>query len=60
VIGDRASDVKTALKMNGIGILVPFKNQLGQIEKTRKIKSENKYIAKNFLAAVKLIINIER
>jgi histidinol-phosphate phosphatase family protein len=51
VIGDRASDVRTAINARGTGILVPFENEPGQVEKARRIKG-NVYIAKNFLDAV--------
>jgi len=51
VIGDRASDVKTATNVKGIGILVPFKNGPEQKEIVKKIKGKT-YIAKNFTDAV--------
>ena len=57
VIGDRASDVETALRAKGCGILVPFKNQPREKEKVEKIK--DKYMAKNFLDAAKFIIERE-
>ena len=59
VIGDRESDVKTALNAKGFGILVPFKNELKEKTKTRKIKNKNKYIAKNFLDAARLVVKRE-
>ena len=59
VIGDRASDVKTALNAKGCGIMVPFENEKGEKEKVRKLDSKNKYIAKNFLDAAKFIIKRE-
>ena len=59
VIGDRFSDVKTALNAKGCGIMVPFKNEKGEKEKVRRLNSKNKYIAKNFLGAAKIIINRE-
>lgn len=55
VIGDRASDVKTGINAKGHGILVPFKNRKEEPKKVKKIKSKRKYIAKNFLDAVKFI-----
>jgi len=63
VIGDRISDIKTALKVNGKGIFVPFKGEKEEIEKINKIKNKNKksiYLAKNFLDATKLIIKKEK
>jgi len=60
VIGDRASDLETAHNVNGFGILVPFVNQPGQNAKVRKLKNKNKYIAKNFLEAVKFIVKKEK
>ena len=55
-IGDRFSDVKTALNINGTGILIPFENQPGEDKKLSKIKNKDIYIAKNFLDAAKFII----
>ena len=46
VIGNIASDVETAHNIKGFGILVPFIYKTGQIEKVKKLKSKNKYIAK--------------
>jgi|TARA_Y100000034_G_C6902101_1_gene417476 histidinol-phosphate phosphatase family protein len=54
-IGDRASDVKTGVNAKGFGILVPFPNRKGEIEKTKKLKSKKKYIAKDFRDAVDFI-----
>ena len=59
-IGDRASDVKTALNIGGFGILVPFIYRTGQIEKVKKLKSKKKYIARNFLGAARFIIKREK
>ena len=59
VIGDRFSDVKTALNIKGFGILVPFKNEPGEKEKVEKLKSKNKYIAKDFLDAARFIVKRE-
>lgn len=58
VIGDRLSDVKTALNVKGKGILVPFENEPGQVEKVRELNHANIHIAKNFLNAVYFIKNI--
>lgn len=60
VIGDRASDVKTALNAKGCGILVPFKNEPHEKEKVEKIKNKNRYIAENFLDAAKFITEKEK
>ncbi len=51
VIGDRASDVQTAINVKGTGILVPFINEPEQIKKMNK----KGYIAKNFLEASKIV-----
>jgi len=59
VIGDRVSDVKTALNAKGFGILVPFRNQPKEKIKVRKIKNKKKYIAKSFLDAAKFIVKKE-
>ena len=58
IIGDRASDVKTALKIKGTGILVPFEEE--RIEEVKKLKSKKTYIAKGFLDAAKYIIKREK
>lgn len=58
VIGDRLSDVKTALNVKGKGILVPFENEPGQVEKVRELNQAHIHIAKNFLDAVYFIKNI--
>lgn len=55
VIGDRFSDIKTALNAGGFGILVPFKNEPGEKEKVEKLKIKNRYIAKDFLDAAHFI-----
>lgn len=55
VIGDRASDVKTALNASGTGILVPFENQEGEKQEVRDMESENAYIADDFLDAAKFV-----
>lgn len=59
VIGDRVSDVKTALNAKGCGIMIPFKNEKGEKEKVKKLNTKNKYIAKNFLDAAKIILERE-
>ncbi len=58
MIGDRASDVKAGLNAGGIGIFVPFKNEMGEVEKVKKIKGKV-YNAKNFTDAVEYIIKRE-
>ena len=60
VLGDRALDVKTAMKIGGFGILIPFKQEPGHVEKTKKIKTRKKYVAKDFLDAAKFILKRER
>jgi len=60
VIGDRFSDVKIALNVKGLGILVPSANKKKEKEKVEKIKNKNGYIAKNFLDAAKFIIEKEK
>ena len=60
VIGDRASDIKTALNIDGFGILVPFRYQPREREKVKKLKGKKKYIAGNFLGAARFIINREK
>jgi len=57
VIGDRSSDVKTALNVNGKGILIPFEKEPGQIEKVRELNQPHIHIAKNFLDAIYFIKN---
>ncbi len=56
VIGDRASDVETALNISGRGILIPFENQPGEKEKTERLKGGSRiYIARDMLDAAKYI-----
>ena len=55
VIGDRLSDVQTALNSSGFGIIVPFPNEPDQEGKVRELNTRNKYIAKDFLDADKFI-----
>jgi len=60
VLGDRYIDVRTGLNAKGHGILIPFKEELGNIERTKRyVKSKDKkkiFIAKDFLDAAKYII----
>jgi D-glycero-D-manno-heptose 1,7-bisphosphate phosphatase len=60
MVGDRASDVAAALNINGRGILIPFVNTPNQKDWMKKLKKKNKYLAKNFLDAAKLIIETEK
>lgn len=60
VIGDRASDIKTALNAKGFGILIPFKEEPYEKEKVKNIKTKNKYIAKGFLDAARFIVKREK
>lgn len=58
VIGDRASDVQTAINIGGIGILVPFVNEPGEEEKVRKIvDQENIMIAEDMVKAAEFILS---
>ena len=59
VVGDRATDVQTALNINGFGILVPTKNRPKEIKKTKKLNSKKTYIAKSFIDACNFIIKRE-
>jgi histidinol-phosphate phosphatase family protein len=63
VIGDRQTDVLTALKAKGTGILIPFENRPGEIEKVKQLKKrfpKQVFIAKDFLEVVKIIISREK
>jgi len=59
VLGDRALDVKTAMNIGGFGILIPFKQEPGHVEKVRRLKTRKKYIAKDFLDASRFILKRE-
>jgi histidinol-phosphate phosphatase family protein len=57
VIGDRYSDVKTALNAKGTGIHIPFKNEKEQQRKMETLKkNKNVYFARDFKDAVKFIV----
>lgn len=60
VLGDRYIDVRTGLNAKGYGILIPFKEEPGNIERTKRyVKQKDKkkiFIAKDFLDAAKYII----
>ena len=60
VIGDRFSDVKTALNVKGFGIIVPFANEKGEKEKVKKINNKSTFIAKSFLDAAKFVVKREK
>ncbi len=56
VIGDRLSDVQTALNINGTGILIPFENEPGEEEKVLALKEQsNIHIAGDLVAAADFI-----
>ncbi len=56
IIGDRVSDVMTAVNMGGTGILVPFANQPGEEEKVRSLPDQSRiHIAPNLLKAAEFI-----
>lgn len=58
VIGDRASDVGTALNIDGTGILIPFVNEPGEIEKVKKLATQDQvYISENMLTAAEYIVS---
>lgn len=57
VIGDRSSDVETALNINGTGILIPFENEPRHFEKIKKLDQTNVYIARDFLDAAQFIVD---
>ena len=58
VIGDRASDVQTAINIGGTGILTPFSNEPGEEEKVRKMEPQDQiHIAADLLAAAEFIIS---
>ena len=59
MLGDRASDVKTGLNINGTSIFIPSKNRQQEVEKVAKIKGKV-YKAKNFTDAANYIIKRER
>ncbi|MBI4849672.1 MAG: hypothetical protein HY808_14070 [Nitrospirae bacterium] len=56
VIGDRVTDVQTALNIGGTGIFVPFENEQGQEDNVKKIADQSRiYIARNMLDAAEFI-----
>lgn len=59
VIGDRVSDVEVALRVGGIGILVPFEKEKKELESMKSLHEKHKkriYIAKNFIDAARFIV----
>ncbi len=61
VIGDRATDVQTALNIGGFGILIPFQNEPGEDKKIKRLDHQtNVYIAQNLLKAAEHIISREK
>ena len=59
VIGDRASDVQSALNIKGFGILIPATTEPHQKEKVLALKSKHIHIANDFLQAAKWIAKRE-
>ncbi|MDW7774603.1 MAG: HAD-IIIA family hydrolase [Desulfobulbaceae bacterium] len=58
VIGDRASDVRTALNIGGTGILIPFVNEPGELDKVKRLGNRNRiHVAENLLAAAEYIVS---
>ena len=56
VIGDRSTDVETALNIGGVGVLVPSEGQPDEVKKTKIFGDHDHiYIAKNFLDAAEFI-----
>lgn len=56
VIGDRATDVQTALNIGGTGILIPFEHQPGEGDKVKKISDQPSiFIARNLIDAADFI-----
>lgn len=60
VIGDRASDVMTALNINGFGILIPFENEPGEEEKVKRLNDQaHVHIAGNMIEAAEFVFERE-
>ncbi len=58
VIGDRASDVQTALNIGGTGILIPFANEPGEFDKVRLLEQKGHiHVAESLLAAAEYIVS---
>lgn len=62
IIGDRESDILTALNASGVGILVPFENRTEDTKKVEKLQKKHPgkvFIVKDFLEAIELIVKRE-
>ena len=56
-IGDRASDIQTAININATGILIPFENEPGEEDKARKLDDQpHVQIVLNLVEAAECII----
>ena len=61
VIGDRVTDVQTALNIGGYGILIPFANEPGQEEKARLLEPQSHVtICRDMLEAAGFIATHEK
>jgi len=61
VIGDRATDVQTALNIGGTGVLIPFVNQPDEDEKVKKLEDQSHiHIARNLLDAAEFVTAKEK
>lgn len=60
VLGDRYIDVRTGLNTGGYGVLIPFANEPGNVERFEMyIKGKDKkkaYVAKDFLDACRFVV----
>jgi HAD superfamily hydrolase (TIGR01662 family) len=55
-IGDRASDIQTALNVQGTGVFVPFENEPQEYQKVQSLADQhNIHIAEDFLQAAQYI-----
>lgn len=60
-IGDRASDVQTALNINGTGILIPFEGESNEEKKIAKLVGQERvHVVGNLLKAAELIFKQKR
>ena len=62
VVGDRRSDILTALNAGGVGILVPFERRLNAVDRVKELKKKypkRVFIVKDFLEAIKVIVEKE-
>ncbi|MDF1593870.1 MAG: hypothetical protein P1P89_20365 [Desulfobacterales bacterium] len=58
VIGDRASDIRTALKIDGTGILIPFVNEPGELAKIKLLGKQGQiYVAETMFTAAEYIVS---